>query len=39
VRIVHAWLAANEPPQLPLDEPPEPERLEAWVAAATTAAR
>jgi DNA polymerase III subunit epsilon len=37
VRIVHAWLAANEPPQLALDEEPEPERLEAWVAAASAA--
>ena len=37
VRIVHAWLAAHEPPQLQLDEEPERERLEAWVAAATAA--
>src|SRR5438445_154277 len=37
VRIVHPWLAAHEPPQLPLDEPLEPGRLEAWVAAATCA--
>jgi DNA polymerase III subunit epsilon len=37
VRIVHAWLAANEPPQLALDEEPERARLEAWVDAATAA--
>jgi DNA polymerase-3 subunit epsilon len=37
VRIVHAWLAANEPPQLPLDEEPAPDRLSAWVSAATAA--
>jgi DNA polymerase-3 subunit epsilon len=35
VRIVHSWLAANEPPQLPLDEPPDPDRLQAWVSAAS----
>jgi DNA polymerase III subunit epsilon len=35
VRIVHAWLAANEPPQLALDEEPEADRLHGWVAAAT----
>ncbi|MEA2399237.1 MAG: polymerase subunit epsilon [Thermoleophilaceae bacterium] len=35
VRIVHSWLAAHEPPQLALDEPPGPARLEAWVATAT----
>jgi DNA polymerase III subunit epsilon len=35
VRIVHAWLAANQPPQLALDHEPEPKRLAAWVAAAT----
>jgi len=37
VRIVHAWLAAHEPPQLALDEDPDPDRLEAWVEAATAA--
>ncbi|HKP89760.1 MAG TPA: hypothetical protein VJT75_07255, partial [Thermoleophilaceae bacterium] len=37
VRIVHAWLAANEPPQLALDGEPDPDRLSAWVAAATAA--
>jgi len=37
VRIVHAWVAANEPPQLPLDDPPDPDRLSAWVAAAAAA--
>ena len=37
VRIVHSWLAANEPPQLALDAEPDPERLESWVAAATAA--
>jgi DNA polymerase-3 subunit epsilon len=37
VRIVHSWLAANEPPQLALDAEPDPERLEAWVAASTAA--
>ena len=37
VRIVHAWVAANEPPQLPLDDLPDPERLSAWVAAAAAA--
>jgi DNA polymerase-3 subunit epsilon len=37
VRIVHAWLAAHDPPQLPLDDPPERDRLENWVAAATAA--
>jgi hypothetical protein len=37
VRIVHAWLAANDPPQLALDEEPERDRLETWVAAATAA--
>jgi DNA polymerase-3 subunit epsilon len=35
VRIVHSWLAAHEPPQLALHEPPGPERLAAWVEAAT----
>jgi DNA polymerase-3 subunit epsilon len=35
VRIVHAWLAAHDPPQLPLDEPPARDRLEAWITAAT----
>jgi DNA polymerase-3 subunit epsilon len=37
VRIVHGWLAANDPPQLPLDDEPDRERLEAWVNAATAA--
>jgi hypothetical protein len=37
VRIVHAWLAANDPPQLALDEEPDPARLASWVAAATAA--
>jgi DNA polymerase-3 subunit epsilon len=37
VRIVHAWLAAHDPPQLALHEPPERTRLEAWLAAATAA--
>jgi DNA polymerase III subunit epsilon len=35
VRIVHAWLAANDPPQLALDEEPDRDRLAAWVEAAT----
>jgi DNA polymerase-3 subunit epsilon len=37
VRIVHSWLAANDPPQLTLDGEPDPERLGAWVTAATAA--
>ncbi|MFL5780610.1 MAG: hypothetical protein ACJ760_04785, partial [Thermoleophilaceae bacterium] len=37
VRIVHSWLAANEPPQLALDGEPDGDRLAAWVAAATAA--
>ncbi|HEX8073397.1 MAG TPA: exonuclease domain-containing protein [Thermoleophilaceae bacterium] len=37
VRIVHSWLAAHQPPQLPLEEPPGLDRLERWVAAATAA--
>jgi DNA polymerase-3 subunit epsilon len=37
VRIVHGWLAANDPPQLALDGEPDPGRLAAWVTAATAA--
>jgi hypothetical protein len=37
VRIVHSWLAANDPPQLALDGEPDPGRLAAWVTAATAA--
>jgi DNA polymerase-3 subunit epsilon len=37
VRIVHAWLAANEPPQLALDGDIDERRLDAWVDAATAA--
>jgi DNA polymerase-3 subunit epsilon len=37
VRIVHSWLAANDPPQLALEGEPDPRRLAAWVAAATAA--
>ncbi len=32
VRIVASWVASREPPQLPLDPPPSPERLAAFVA-------
>jgi DNA polymerase-3 subunit epsilon len=35
VRIVHGWLAAHDPPQLALDGEPDPDRLAAWVTAAT----
>ena len=35
VRIVHSWLAANQPPQLALDQAPEPARLSDWIASAT----
>ena len=31
IRIVHTWIAANDPPLLPLDEPPQPAELERWV--------
>jgi DNA polymerase-3 subunit epsilon len=31
IRIVHTWIAANDPPLLPLDEPPARDDLERWV--------
>jgi hypothetical protein len=37
VRIVGGWLAAHEPPQLPLDSEVEPGEVVSWVERSTTA--
>jgi DNA polymerase III subunit epsilon len=37
IRIVSTWIAANDPPRLELDRPPEPAELAEWVAEASGA--
>jgi hypothetical protein len=36
IRIVHTWIAAQDPPLLELDPPPQPRELARWVERVTS---